>query len=97
MKINIHSDLFIAPTNKSLTGNAPRVASSSTSGPAASSQDGLSDSASASSIGSTLSDLSSTRAARVSQLAALYASGKYTVDSTKVAQSLVFEAFSISR
>ena len=96
MKITNHSDLFIPPANKNAASGAQKVSSPSTTGSSALSEDEISASLSASSIGSTLSGLSTSRAARVSQLANLYASGNYTVDSAKVAQSLVFGAFSIS-
>jgi anti-sigma28 factor (negative regulator of flagellin synthesis) len=93
VKIHNNNDLFLPPTNKSTT---PKTTSPSTSTPALSAQDELSASSSTSNIGSTLTNLSSSRATRISQLANQYASGNYTVDSAKVAQSLVFGAFSIS-
>jgi anti-sigma28 factor (negative regulator of flagellin synthesis) len=89
VKIHINNDLFIAPTSKSTT---PKTALPSTNATGVSSPDELSTST----LGSTLTGLSSSRAARISQIANLYSSGNYTVDSTKVAQSMVFGAFSIS-
>ncbi len=91
MKINIHTDQFlpVTPQNK-----ATRGASAQPSLISDLSMDAASETASGSSINSGLSSASASRAARVSQLASLYASGRYTVNSALLAQSIVSGAIS---
>jgi hypothetical protein len=89
VKINIHSDQYIQPTTNrlALTGK-PAAAQGSTP------SDELAAITPGSSVTSTLNRVDSTRAARVSQLAALYSSGRYVVSSAKIAQALVSGALS---
>ena len=82
MKINIHTGQDIPPAE-----NKPARTAASPAGRSLADQ--LSATPTGSNINSTLENVSGTRAARVSQLAALYASGRYVVNSTEVAQAMV--------
>jgi anti-sigma28 factor (negative regulator of flagellin synthesis) len=87
VKINIHTDQYIAPAQVKTTARTPSVVSDLTT-------DSLSETSSGSTINAKLDSVAASRAARVSQLASLYASGRYTVNSAQLAQSLVSGALS---
>ena len=82
MKINIYTDQYLPPA-------ANKTPAPAASPAAASLADQLSATAGGANVNSALDKLSGSRAARVAQLTALYASGRYNVDSTLVAQTLV--------
>jgi hypothetical protein len=89
VKINIHTDQYVAPASSPV-----RRPASSQSGASTPLPDALAESPTGSNVESTLTTLANSRAARVSQLAGLCASGRYVVNSAQVAESLVSNAFS---
>lgn len=95
MTINIPSDHSITQTGNAETSGISRGSNAVARSFGSAGDDRFSASSTASSISSSLDVIAAQRATRVAKLAQVYASGRYSPDSTGLAKSLVNGSVSV--